>query len=203
MMTSFVVFLVSAVGLLISAVALPTTSPSSTSKRSDALATLQNAVIKQWQLITQMQSKIATLESRLGKDRPVAFMVSVPYNQDLNVNQRVGFGTPELNVGGGFRTATDSFVAPVSGIYVLFLKVMGQIGTHYTNYMTFQLKKDNAVIAETETNDNDNSDRSSVQVIVHLTKGQSVWVVKSGGTGRTIFGGGVVSTLGGFLLRAD
>nr|QBA18415.1 type 2 C1q domain-containing protein 2 [Littorina littorea] len=202
-MTSYVVYLASAVGLLISAVALPTTSPTSTSKRSDALATLQNAVIKQWQLISEMQSKIATLESKLAKDRSVAFMVSVAHDQDLNVNQRVGFGTPELNVGGGFRTATDSFVAPVSGLYVFFFKVYGQIATVYSDYMTFQLKKDGAVIAETETNDGDNNDRSSVQVIVHVTKGQSVWVVKASGSGRTIVGGGVASTLGGFLLRAD
>ena len=61
----------------------------------------------------------------LAAENPlVTFMVSVPSDQDLSVNARVQFGTPDLNVGNGFKTDTDSFVAPGSGLYVFFLKVM-------------------------------------------------------------------------------
>ncbi|KAK7506720.1 hypothetical protein BaRGS_00002195 [Batillaria attramentaria] len=70
------------------------------------------------------------------------------------------------------------------------------------NYTIFGLMKDGKVIAETETNDDDNADRSSVQVIVQLAAGESLWVQKIGGGGHSISGGGVASTFGGFLLRA-
>ena len=68
------------------------------------------------------------------------------------------------------------------------------------HYGIFALKKEGKVIAETETNDDDNVDRSSVQVIVQLAEGDTVWVEKTGGGATTISGGGVHSTLGGFLL---
>ncbi|KAK7111961.1 complement C1q tumor necrosis factor-related protein 3-like [Littorina saxatilis] len=171
--------------------------------RTDDVSPLEAIVMKQGQLIAQMQARIDALEAKqVNDERLVAFMVSVPQTQVLSNEQRVHFGTPELNAGGGFHTSTNSFVAPVSGLYVFFLKVMGQAGGDDAHYMKFTLKKDNAVIAETETNDDDNQDRSSVQVVVDLKQGQSVWVEKSGGSGTTISGGGILSTLGGFLLRA-
>ena len=70
------------------------------------------------------------------------------------------------------------------------------------HYGIFALKKEGTVIAETETNDDDNVDRSSVQVIVQLVEGDSVWVEKVGGGVTSVYGGGVHSTLGGFLLAA-
>ena len=44
---------------------------------------------------------------------------------------------------------------------------------HYGN---FTLKLEGRAIAETETNDDDNIDRSSVQVIVRLVNGDTVWM---------------------------
>ncbi|KAK7506719.1 hypothetical protein BaRGS_00002194 [Batillaria attramentaria] len=169
-------------------------------KRSDDSHPLEAIVLKQGQLIDEMRSEITAMKSQMAEyHKLVVFMVSVPTNQDLSHQPRLNFGTPSLNVGGGFHTATDSFVAPVSGLYVFFLKVNGIAGP---NSIIIGLVKDGQVIAETETNDNDNNDRSSVQVVVKVSAGQSVWVEKKGGTGNLIIGGGVQSTFGGFLLRA-
>ena len=68
------------------------------------------------------------------------------------------------------------------------------------NYGTFAVKKDGTVIAETETNDDENVNRSAVQVIVQLLEGDSVWVEKVGGGETSVYGGGVHSTLRGFLV---
>jgi hypothetical protein len=60
-------------------------------------------------------------------------MVSMGENQDLNTNLHIDFNNPDVNVGGGYNTHTDTFVAPVSGLYVFFVKVTSVI-TMIGNY---------------------------------------------------------------------
>ncbi|KAK7507668.1 hypothetical protein BaRGS_00001603 [Batillaria attramentaria] len=165
--------------------------------------TLEDLVMQQGQLIAQLQAEVAELKTQADNRNPlVAFMTSLPANtQNLASNPVVKFGSPDLNIGDGFHTDTSKFVAPISGIYVFFIKVSGE-SSDWGHYITFAIKKEGTAIAETETNDSDNVDRSSVQVVVQLVEGQAVWVEKSGGAGTTMRGQGFLSTFGGFLLRA-
>nr|KAG5713531.1 hypothetical protein BaRGS_024579 [Batillaria attramentaria] len=135
-------------------------------------------VENQGQLISEMRAEMAAMKAKMNAMESeiathhnlVAFMVTVPHNEDLSHDPRVNFGNPSLNVGG--------------------------------QYMDFVLLKDGKTIAETQTDDQDNADRSSVQVIVQVRKGQSLWVQQASGVPHMIYGGGVYSTFGGFLLQA-
>nr|KAG5714795.1 hypothetical protein BaRGS_000283 [Batillaria attramentaria] len=131
-------------------------------------------VEKQGQLIAQLQAEVAELKTQADNRNPlVAFMTSLPANtQNLASNPVVKFGSPDLNIGDGFHTDTSKFVAPISGIYVFFIKVSGE-SSDWGHYITFAIKKEGTAIAETETNDSDNVDRSSVQVVVQLVEGQA------------------------------
>ncbi|KAK7506726.1 hypothetical protein BaRGS_00002201 [Batillaria attramentaria] len=188
-------------------------SASSPLIRSDDTDPLEAVVAKQGQLIAEMKAETTAMKSKLNGEitsiktemathhNLVAFMVTVPHNEDLSHDPRVNFGNPSLNVGGGFHTTTDTFVAPISGLYVFFLKVRGAYAPS-GQYMDFVLLKDGKTIAETQTDDQDNADRSSVQVVVQVRKGQSLWVQQASGVPHMIYGGGVYSTFGGFLLQA-
>ncbi|KAK7506725.1 hypothetical protein BaRGS_00002200 [Batillaria attramentaria] len=177
-------------------------------QRSDDPDPLQTVVENQGQLISEMRAEMAAMKAKMnameseiaGHHRAVAFMVTLPSNQDLSNDPRVKFGAVSLNVGGGFHTATSSFVAPVSGLYLLILKVTSDYGPS-GRYMTIGIMKGGHPIAETETNDNDDADRSSVQVIVQLKQGESVWVQKFGGEINVIWGNSLHSTFGGFLIQ--
>ncbi|XP_076458505.1 uncharacterized protein LOC143292206 [Babylonia areolata] len=193
-----------------------TSSGNDVSKRFDDPPALSALVTQQGQLLEEQRAQIHTLKNNLIKmndelerfkdqvatsQKMVCFMVSASRNDDLRHHPRIQFGEPDLNVGNGFDTNTDIFVTPITGVYVLFLKVAA-ISGGITNFGIFSVKKEGQEIAETETNDDDNYDRASVQVIVQLKEGERVWVEKTLGGAYTMFNGGVYSTFGGFLLRA-
>nr|KAG5713532.1 hypothetical protein BaRGS_024580 [Batillaria attramentaria] len=141
--------------------------------------------------VTSLNRKMTTMEHEISvipdkqRNSAVAFQVSVPRDQQLYTNMIVRFGVPLLNVGEGFQRATNTFVAPVSGLYVFFLKIT----SYRDHYLNVALKKNGLVIAEAESDDGQNYDRSSAQVVVQLATGDKVWAQQRFGDGHLIVAG--------------
>ena len=105
------------------------------------------------------------------------------------------------NLGRGYNSSTAQFSAPVSGLYVLFLKIMSvnHGGPVHVGLVTSLLGSIGHAFGQ---GGNTVHDQGSILVTCHLEEGEKVWVGHQGGPTRRVRGHGW-SVFSGFLLQQD
>ena len=114
------------------------------------------------------------------------------------VNMHVVFDVIHLNDGNGYNNVHGIFTAPVAGIY------------HFTMALTarrlrvIMMKSNTPIAAQYLDDKTDRWLKQSATVIVHLVKGDDVWVkVTEASSGSNIYGCCYTSIFSGFLIRQD
>ncbi|XP_070186014.1 uncharacterized protein [Littorina saxatilis] len=180
-------------------------------RRSDDAFHLAAIVAKQNQLIEEQRAELQALKTDLGRVKSelqdfkvkvandsytVAFSACLRNSADLTSDPRLKFDNVGLNIGQGYNPGTFTFVAPVSGLYMLSFKVIG--ATEHVRFAMMQ--QDGQLIAETGTAQGGNA-RAFVQTLQPLTSGDSVWVERMYSGLASVVGGGVDTCFYGYLLN--
>nr|KAG5701388.1 hypothetical protein BaRGS_032720 [Batillaria attramentaria] len=126
----------------------------------------------------------------------VSFHARLSSEQQANAPDSVILDHVITNEGGAYSPTTGVFTVPVNGTYVVFIAAgTTTSGTHAGLY----LMVDNDWMCYTDSKDTDGSQSSSCQAVVHLVKGQRVWL-KAGGTSSYWH---YATYFGGVLVRVD
>ncbi|KAK7506695.1 hypothetical protein BaRGS_00002170 [Batillaria attramentaria] len=163
--------------------------------RSDDSPPLENVVMQQAQTISQLQAKLASMETemtslkrRMAKqETQAAFNVRLGSgSQPFTGDETLVLRTVDLNSGQGYDKNTGIFTAPASGLYLFSLHI-----THTPpGSLQVIMVKNGNTLTEVEASGDDPKymDRASSTVLVHLRNGDKVWVKHFDGTSTTIQG---------------
>ena len=109
------------------------------------------------------------------------------------------FDTIVTNIGGGYNAHTGLFTAPVTGVYIFSINLMG---TNDHGELNVAVDKHGSTLAILYTEGNsDRYDQGSTEVSTHLTAGEQVWVRHN--QGDTYVAGTWWTVFTGYLLQAD
>ncbi|KAK7506694.1 hypothetical protein BaRGS_00002169 [Batillaria attramentaria] len=115
-------------GILTILLPITTCKPLALSVRSDDPNQLQNVVMQQAETISQLQAKLASMETEITNLKTqvgtkVAFNARLTGPTDFTGESTIIFDAVDLNQGGGYDKLTGIFTAPVNGLYVFSLKI--------------------------------------------------------------------------------
>ncbi|XP_041349264.1 complement C1q tumor necrosis factor-related protein 3-like [Gigantopelta aegis] len=146
---------------------------------------------------TKIQSLEAQLKAKQDRTTLISFragFVHDPVPLKFSNGQIVIFDKVYLNDGNAYIAHSGMFHAPVSGLYIFTLHVLPS-----SSEMEFSIIKDGTPVAYMVSTSSGGTE--SIQTVIHLHKGQEVWIVKHWG-GDTLRGY-QLTTFSGFLLRTD
>ncbi|KAK7504176.1 hypothetical protein BaRGS_00004480 [Batillaria attramentaria] len=132
----------------------------------------------------------------------VAFTVRFSMDPVQNVGEHgiLMFDSIVYNLGDGYDPSTGTFTAPLPGIYVFFISIMGSDNQPAIRVDITQ-ESGKVLDAAWAEGQGDLYDQGSSLVTTHLTAGERVWVKHDGGA--TALRGGVYTVFSGFLVQAD
>ncbi|XP_062609039.1 complement C1q-like protein 2 isoform X2 [Saccostrea cucullata] len=177
-------------------------------KQNDDIADIKNRLGHLEQLIGQLvtgnsSSDVLKFSASIGRDEHVSFSAYKNQTQS-NLNQRhiIKFEQTILNLGNHYHPEDGIFIAPVSGVYLFHWTI-----TNYKSYAHTNILVGGKVMSTTTTSVVSSSYNSgSALVIVHVQKGQHVWIQTCCGTGHEVYGNTLAldnrfqSTFSGTLL---
>ena len=136
---------------------------------------------------------------------PVAFLAELgPGLKNPTVNMHVVFDHINLNVGGAYNNIHGVFTAPVAGIYHFTMALTANAAKPGFRLRVSMMKSSTPLATEYLDNNTDHWLKRSATVIVHLVKGDDIWVkVTEASSGSNIFGCCYTSIFSGFLIRAN
>ncbi|XP_076449239.1 complement C1q and tumor necrosis factor-related protein 9-like [Babylonia areolata] len=196
-------------------------------RRSSSLASLQNVINQQANLIQALQSELSATENRLEEvENQLGSRVEALENSDVGnknqfavlsskLSQSVAFTVrfskdPIPNVGQHAVLKFDSVQFNLGGGYNtgngIFTAPISGVYAFFLSLMgswqwsELSLVKDGSVIDSVHVND-ETFDQGSLFETIHLDAGQMVWVQHS--YGSTAIKGGAWTDFSGFLLKAD
>nr|KAG5711992.1 hypothetical protein BaRGS_026433 [Batillaria attramentaria] len=156
-------------------------------------------------MAVQLQELIdAEVQSGIPLNRIILVAFTVRFSMDpvQNVGEHgiLMFDSIVYNLGDGYDPSTGTFTAPLPGIYVFFISIMGSDNQPAIRVDITQ-ESGKVLDAAWAEGQGDLYDQGSSLVTTHLTAGERVWVKHDGGA--TALRGGVYTVFSGFLVQAD
>ncbi|XP_060567982.1 complement C1q tumor necrosis factor-related protein 3-like [Ruditapes philippinarum] len=168
-----------------------------TAKKNNGFKSAGKSHSDETSTISQVSQKKRGQHKMVGRasaESKVAFFASVTPNlEHLGKDQDIIFDHAVTNIGNGFLPHNGTFVAPVSGTYVLSVTLLHIAATNTWGHLVVN----GSVVAKFYFNNG----QSSQTVIVYLRQGEDV-SVQNTATDRKI-DGDRYSTFSGFLLYED
>lgn len=129
---------------------------------------------------------------------PIAFhsTLSKSYSQ-MSPHQIIPFEVSYVNVGNGYDSYFGLFQAPVSGYYQFVLT--SQVPSSYMVNLEIVRNGNMLCRAHAATY----SQEGYCVTMIHLNKGDDVWVRHYGGQGTYLYHGNFVPSFSGHLIKAD
>ncbi|XP_076462369.1 uncharacterized protein LOC143294779 [Babylonia areolata] len=149
------------------------------------------------QVRLNVTASLSTLTQRLDRvGSNIAFMTKMSKEANLKGGQRVKPDRVLYNAGGAYRAASGEFTSPIAGTYFFFLKTESAINKR----VTLEIRAEGRRILYLHAHDEHSYLTPGGSVVVHLARGQRVWVGTVWGSSNLVR---VWTTFGGFLVHPD
>nr|KAG5687038.1 hypothetical protein BaRGS_002411 [Batillaria attramentaria] len=168
-------------------------------KRSDDPSPLEALVQQQAATIQRLDTEVAALKSQASYKVAFTVQFSADPVANVGVHGTLKFDRVITNAGNCYDSHTGEFTAPVSGLYVIFLRAMTN---NNQGHIALYVNKAGHVIADLFVEGQpDPWDQGSVEVAVHVQAGEKIWVTHA--NYDTTLRGGWWTVFTGFLIHAD
>lgn len=150
----------------------------------------------------RLRSELSDLRTRNeAAHRVVAFQVRLSKDQvTYSSGETLVYADVRTNIGGSYNSNTGHFTAPVSGVYVFFVNCM--VADTLYEEVSIQLDGSRFAACLSHRPVSKEWDFGGTQVVMHLNRGQEIWVSHPFNF-NMIVRGGEWQMFSGFLLRAD
>ncbi|XP_061197163.1 complement C1q-like protein 2 [Saccostrea echinata] len=158
-------------------------------KQNDEIAEIKKRLGHLEQVIGQLvtgNSSVDVLKflASTGRNEHVSFSAYKNQSQGgLNKRHIIKFEKTILNLGNHYHPEDGIFIAPVSGVYLFHWTINNYGDLAYTNILV-----GGKVMSTTTTSVTSSYNSGSALVIVHVQKGEHVWIQTCCGSGHEVHG---------------
>jgi hypothetical protein len=127
----------------------------------------------------------------------VAFTAILSKSISLGSKQVIRYDKIIANVWKAYTPSTGIFLVTLSGIYTLYVSMMGQ----HSNGIHVQLVRNGSELVRLYTGGAGRYELASQTINVELPRGDRVWVQRRESTGEKVYGGGTYNVFSAALLN--